>query len=234
MYELNIIDLPWSEYPENWSNILKESYSNQGKAVAETAGVATSANNTANSAIARVDDLGEQVDAIDSRVTDNTQSINTNALSIQQNSTNIESNAGEISANKALIQQNTSDIADNDSEIAKNKLDIQGNAQAITQTNQDLIAHTSANSAHGATGNIVGKQDFCTDVLGGVVLLAGNIDDLLPVVVNVADAPATYDQAHMQTVVETIRMLGQKQNDTITKINAILAGQKTAKQMSNA
>lgn len=233
MSELNIIDLPWSEYPENWSNILKESYSNQGQAVVETAGVATAANNTANSASAKVDDLGEQVDSLEGRVTDNTQAININASSIQQNTTNIESNTSEIAANKALIQQNISDIADNSSEIATNKLDIQGNSQAITQTNQDLTAHTSASSAHGATGNIVGKQDFCTEVLGGVVLLASNIDDLLPVVINIADAPATYDQAHMQTVVETIRLLGQKQNDTITKINAILAGQKTAKQMSN-
>ena len=103
-----------------------------------------------------------------------------------------------------------------------------------SETNaQNLSTHTSSSTQHGATGDIVGNEDFAQAAIGGVVLLASKVDELTQNTVNVANAPAAYDQAHAQSIVEAINSLASKQNDIIGKINEFIQSQQNAKQMQS-
>ena len=103
-----------------------------------------------------------------------------------------------------------------------------------SETNaQNLSTHTSSSTQHGATGDIVGNEDFAQAAIGGVVLLASKVDELTQNTVNVANAPAAYDQAHTQSLVEAINSLASKQNDIIGKINEFIQSQQNAKQMQS-
>ena len=51
--------------------------------------------------------------------------------------------------------------------------------------------------------------------------------------VSVGDAPAEYDQAHEQSVVDAVRSLASKQNDIIGKVNELIQALQDAKQMQS-
>lgn len=147
---------------------------------------------------------------------------------IDRNKRDIGTNTTNIATNAAGIAQNKQDIATNAGEIQQNATDIQSNTQAINQTNTNLSNHTGSNSQHGVTGDNVGTEDFCTATVGGVVLLAAEVADLVNY--TAPAAPAAYDQTEEQafrTGVETAI------NGIIAKVNEILAGQKSSKQMDS-
>ena len=103
-----------------------------------------------------------------------------------------------------------------------------------SETNaQNLSTHTSSSTQHGATGDIVGNEDFAQAAIGGGVLLASKVNELTQNTVNVVNAPAAYDQAHAQSLVEAINSLASKQNDIIGKINEFIQSQQNAKQMQS-
>lgn len=103
--------------------------------------------------------------------------------------------------------------------------------------------HIAAESAHGATGNIVGTDDFCTDTVGGVVLLGAAVADATPSAVTspaaVAAAGAAYAQAYAQSQTDAINALSTAVtqlvldlNAVTTQLNSLLASERTAKQLA--
>ena len=105
----------------------------------------------------------------------------------------------------------------------------------------NLTNHVAAESAHGATGDIVGTGDYAQASVGGVVLLANPVADAaqatITVPIFVAAAGATYSQAHTQTQIDTINALRQNMTDLIaahnalvTVVNQMLTTERTAKQ----
>lgn len=101
----------------------------------------------------------------------------------------------------------------------------------VEQVEQGLNNHVSSNSQHGVTGDNVGTENYAQELIGGVVLLAANIAQLTNNTINVGLAPAAYDQAYAQSQTDAINSLASKQNDIINKINELIQGQITAKQM---
>lgn len=112
------------------------------------------------------------------------------------------------------------------------------------QINADNFeAHDTSDSEHGVTGVNVGTEDFCTELLGGVVLLSELVADVTPStqdisLVDILAAPATYDQIYTQLMVDMANDTKAKHNQlvidvnaAITQINDIIAKAKTAKQM---
>lgn len=114
----------------------------------------------------------------------------------------------------------------------------------ITTLQTNLAAHVGAQSAHGATGDIVGADDYCTATVGGTVLLAEAQADAVSSTVAVTSpdagaAPAAYTQAQMAQVVALVNELKadltqtvSDLNDAIAVINNMLATERTAKQRS--
>jgi len=112
--------------------------------------------------------------------------------------------------------------------------------EIITLRN-DLDTHIAAESAHGATGNIVGTDDYAQPAIGGTVLLADAVASAAPVATTppaiVAAAGATYSQAHAQTQIDTINALRQNvidlvaaNNALVFTINQMLSTERSAKQ----
>ena len=112
----------------------------------------------------------------------------------------------------------------------------------VVTVETDLANHISAESAHGANGDIVGTDDYCTATVGGTVLLAGAVADAVASTVSVTSpdataAPAAYNQAQAQSVVALVNemkgdvnTLVTNLNAAITQLNAMLATERTAKQ----
>lgn len=96
------------------------------------------------------------------------------------------------------------------------------------------IADANAAAIALASGQLVGNMDYATASVGGVVNLAALISDLTQIVTpDIGAAPATYDQAYTQSVTDLTNENKDKINDIVTKVNDIIAGQITAKQMSD-
>jgi hypothetical protein len=95
--------------------------------------------------------------------------------------------------------------------------------------------HRAATSAHGATGDIVGTDDYATALLGGTVLLAAAVTDATASTVSVTSADAS-DLPTAITLVNEIKgdvnTLVTDLNAVITQLNALLASKRTAKQLA--
>ena len=96
---------------------------------------------------------------------------------------------------------------DLDSRIVENESNIEINKTDIKANKDNLETHVSSNSEHGVTGDNVGTEDFCTDVIGGVVLLMDLVNDAVNstqeiTIADITDAPNAYDQNHIQTLVD--------------------------------
>lgn len=107
----------------------------------------------------------------------------------------------------------------------------------------DLDAHVAAESAHGATGDIVGTDDYAQPALGGTVFLGAAVADASLSSVTppaaVAAAGATYVQAYAQAQTDAINALSTALaqavtdlNAATTQLNALLASERAAKQIA--
>lgn len=144
----------------------------------------------------------------------------------------------------SAIEENTDNIAQNASDISDNATDIGNNTLAINDVTTNFNNHNASDSEHGVTGDNVGTGDFATDILGGVVRLAALVADasVTSVAIATADigaAPVAYSQAYAQEQTDlineekaVINTLVTDVTDAIDQLNAFLAANKTALQMS--
>lgn len=105
----------------------------------------------------------------------------------------------------------------------------------------NLNTHTSATSAHGAIGNIVGTNNYCTSVLGGTVLQASAVAAATASTVNMTQSANAAGVAYSQTDAATwvnelaehkagINQLKVDLNALITLFNQSLTTEQSAKQ----
>ncbi len=113
-------------------------------------------------------------------------------------------------------------------QVGSLSIDIESNTLNIEQQGQLLNDHTNASQAHGASGNIVGTNNFASESLGGVVLLAAEVAKLSEFTPEQAGAEYSQaeENAHRQSVAAAI-------NGIINKVNEIIDGQQTARQMQS-
>lgn len=114
----------------------------------------------------------------------------------------------------------------------------------LDQLRLEFDAHVADQSAHGATGDIVGTDDYATALVGGTVLLAAAVTDAIASTVSVTSpdataAPAAYNQTQAQSVVTLanemkgdINTLVTNLNSVVTQLNALLASERAAKQLA--
>ncbi|CAH9011657.1 conserved hypothetical protein [Vibrio phage 199E37-1] len=190
--------LQWGLLPPDWPDLLKEDWQNKTNGINEVAEVANEANVTANS---EVDKNKNQDKAIEL----NRKSINT------------------LSENVGVLNQKTSANAQ---QISKNTQGVSENKQGVAANKQEIDTHTQSVSAHGATGNVVGSEDYAQELTGGVVLLASSVAELTSY--SAQAAPAAYDQAEEQAFRDGVQ---SEINKLVAKVNEIVQGQITAKQM---
>lgn len=106
----------------------------------------------------------------------------------------------------------------------------------------DLDAHIAAQSAHGATGDIVGTDDYASLTTGGTVLQANTVGDANPIFASVPSsigaAPLVYDQAYADSQTTAINLLSSSlfavilgMNSNTTQFNNLLSSMRTAKQL---
>ncbi len=157
----------------------------------------------------------------------------------------IESLAKENDEQQIAIESNT-ELARSAQSAANSALSKSNeNAAAIEVIATDLGDHEALDSAHGATGNNVGTEDYCTDIIGGVALLCELVNDAVEstatiTTADIALAPAAYDQAYAETMRVMANDTKAKHNTLVTdlnsaviQINDLLTKLKTAKQMSS-
>lgn len=135
-------------------------------------------------------------------------------------------------------------IDENAAAISVNSGNISTNATNITVVTNNFNTHDASDSEHDVTGNNVGTGDFATTSVGGVVRLAALVTDaaVTTATITTADigtAGATYSQAYAQEQTDLINEEKAKINtlitdvtSAVTQLNAFLAANKTALQMS--
>jgi len=119
---------------------------------------------------------------------------------------------------------------------------VEGLALDLAVLEVDAEAHISANSAHGATGSIVGRLDYCTTTAGGVVLQASSVADADDTAVHITTADigppggshsGSYSQQQTDLINElkaAVNQLASDLNSAITTLNNSLSTERTAKQ----
>ena len=137
------------------------------------------------------------------------------------NRDNIAVLQGEMIALTIIVTKNTADII-------------------IVQDNLDT--HEASDSAHGVAGDNVGTLDYCSSLIGGVVLLAANVADAAVMTTeittsDISTAPATYSAIYTATQTFLLNECKAKINTLITDIesiktqlNEVISTSKTAKQ----
>lgn len=132
-----------------------------------------------------------------------------------------------------VVEESEANILINAENIAVNVTNISANAYNITINAANLASHEALASAHGVTGDNVGNLDFAQSGVGGVVLLAALVADLATIATaDLLAAPATYNQAYTQLSANLTNENKAKINEIVLKVNEIIAGQITAKQMA--
>jgi hypothetical protein len=113
----------------------------------------------------------------------------------------------------------------------------------ITDNKAEFDAHVIDRDTHGVLGNIVGTQDYPTAITGGAVLLAAAVTDAVASAANAALNPNAAGVAYLQADAATwvamlnehkaqINLLKTDLNAAITQLNALLAAERTAKQLA--
>lgn len=124
------------------------------------------------------------------------------------------------------LDQLSEDVSVIESRVTINEDGIAQLAIRITNNENELDAHESDNSAHNATGNIVGTGDYATLALGGTVMLAAVVVNASASVVNVTLTPtapsAAYVQAEAVSAVAAINEHKAAINQLKTDINALI------------
>lgn len=182
-----------------------------------------------------INDLAQVSGSVEDQVILNTQNISTNSDEISANAQNLTNHIDDLTD-----AHDASAISfDNSGGLAAT--DVQG---AIDEVDGDLTDHVLTDSAHGTTGDIVGTGNFATSLLGGVVLLAGNVVDasVTSISISTADvgaAPVAYDQAYADEQTNLINECKSVINTLVTdvtniknQLNAFLLANQTAKQMA--
>ncbi len=135
-------------------------------------------------------------------------------------------------------------IVDLDNRVDAAEGDISALDGRVDTVETNLSNHVNAESAHGATGDIVGTGNYAQAGVGGVVLLANPVANAVASTVSVTSpdataAPATYNQAQAQSVVTLVNemkgdvnTLVANLNAAITQLNALLAAERSAKQLA--
>ncbi|MEL7286257.1 MAG: hypothetical protein AAGJ57_01465 [Pseudomonadota bacterium] len=147
------------------------------------------------------------------------------------------SKTADDASKKVVTEKERNDIQDQsitelEKEVTSFGQSIQTLGQATSSNQKAINDHVVKTDAHGSNGKILGANDYAEELVGGVVLLAAKVDELTAATITVVDAPAAYDQAQIQGLVDAVRSLATKQGDIINKVNEIIQGQITAKQMS--
>lgn len=146
-----------------------------------------------------------------------------------------------IDKNTVDIEQLFLDLAATDDALAALTIRVTNAEGEIDTLQIDLTNHIAAQSAHGASGDVVGNLDYAAASVGGVVWLATAVGDALDSAVTpptaLAAAPATYVQAYEQSqsdainsLINNITTLKNDLNSAIDVINSSLATERTAKQ----
>ena len=154
--------------------------------------------------------------------------------STNENNDNIKKNSENITKNTTKITENTQNIEFNRKNIESNTQKIEINRQNIESNKQELDTHVNSKSQHGATGDIVGNQDFCTDVLGGVVLLCDSVtklDIIQPI--EIPPAPESYNQDYFNNLATAVNNNHAVLIKLVEKVNEIIDKQVAAKQIAN-
>lgn len=128
--------------------------------------------------------------------------------------------------------------------------DILDLALRISQTESDIAdnradfdAHVIDTTTHGTTGAIVGTGNYASGAIGGTVLLAAAVADAVASAANAALNPNAAGVAYLQADAATwvamlnehktqINLLKTDLNLAITQLNALLASERTAKQLA--
>lgn len=130
-----------------------------------------------------------------------------------------------------------------DAKITQNSEDIATNVDDIQTNATNFDNHNTSNSQHGVTGDNVGTGDFCTELVGGVVLLMASVANAVNstqqiTITDLLAAPVAYDQTYTQLVADLANDTKAKHNQLVADLNAAIAQindliskSKTAKQM---
>lgn len=156
----------------------------------------------------RADNAEERLDIIDAQIV---------ALDLR-----VTTSEGDILDLALRVTQNESDIADN---------------------RADFDAHVIDTTTHGAIGEIVGTGNYASGAIGGTVLLAAAVADAVASAANAALNPNAAGAAYLQADAATwvamlnehktqINLLATDLNLAITQLNALLASERTAKQLA--
>ena len=155
--------------------------------------------------------------------------------------TNSQALLEAIDKNTVDIEQLFSDLAATDAALADLAARVTNAEGEIDTLQLDLANHIAAQSAHGASGDVVGNLDYAAASVGGVVWLATAVGDAVDSATtppsSVGAAPAAYNQTYEQTQADAINdLIGNvidlqnALNSAIDVINGSLATERTAKQ----
>jgi hypothetical protein len=155
--------------------------------------------------------------------------------------TNSQALLEAIDKNTVDIEQLFLDLAATDDALAALTIRVTTAEGEIDTLQLDLTNHIAAQSAHGASGDVVGNLDYAAASVGGVVWLATAVGDAVDSATtppsSVGAAPAAYNQVYEQTQADAINdLIGNvidlqnALNSAIDVINSSLATERTAKQ----
>lgn len=165
------------------------------------------------------------------------RNVDQNAEATDENTLSIESLDIRVTGNTVAITAIDIRLTTAEGEIDTLRID-------LDQLRIEFDTHVAAQSAHGATGDIVGTDDYAQPALGGTVFLAAAVANAAPSAVSVTSpdataAPAAYNQAQAQSVVTLanemkgdINTLVTNFNALTTQFNALLASERAAKQLA--
>lgn len=161
------------------------------------------------------------------------------------NEENINGEVGNLTVEIATIQGDIVTINGQITSLSARVTTAEGDIATLqvdlTALDAALTSHVGDNSAHGATGDIVGTGNYCTALVGGTVLLASAQADATASAVTppaaLGAASATYVQAEQQAQTDAINALENNINTIkadlnalVTVVNNMLATERTAKQ----
>lgn len=182
--------------------------------------------------------------AIKRNVDQNAEATDGNTLSIESLDARVDSAEAAISALTIRVGNAESAISAIDIRLTTAEGEIDTLRIDLDQLRLEFDTHVAAQSAHGATGDIVGTDDYATALVGGTVLLAAAVTNAVASTVSVTSpdataAPAAYNQAQAQSVVTLanemkgdINTLVANLNAVVTQLNALLASERAAKQLA--
>lgn len=141
----------------------------------------------------------------------------------------LNTSLSDITTRPHSALQSIGEADDTDTDTVKDKH--VSNAQMKTTTD-----HIAASNAHGATGDIIGNEDYATTLLYGVVKKAAAQTDATASTVSVtsADAGGTYTAAEQTLINELkadVNTLTSDLNAVVTVLNALIDKLQAAEQM---